>query len=273
MKTRIHKNSGAFTLLEIMVALALLAIIVMAIYSSWFSIVKGSAAAARAAAAGQRTRMAMRTVQDALLSACMYSQNARYYGFVVGAEGDYSELSFTAHLPNSFLRSRKFDGAEVRRVNFTIEDGPDSQKELVLRQNVLLMDPDKDETENPIVLAKDVQQFIVEFINPKTGDWTSEWLYTNQLPSKVRVTLTLGDKKSDKPQESMVGTVALPSQPVRVEWQAPVGAFNPGAPPNSPGTQPGGTQPGGPNNGQPGGQFNQPGGTGFPGGLKNGIGR
>ena len=82
MKPRIHRNAGAFTLLEIMVALALLAVIVIAIYSSWFSIVKGSAAAARAAAAGQRSRIAMRTVQDALLSACMYAQNASYYTFV-----------------------------------------------------------------------------------------------------------------------------------------------------------------------------------------------
>jgi general secretion pathway protein J len=241
MNPRLHKNTRGFTLLEIMVALALLAVIVVAIYSTWFSIVKGSAVAARAAAAGQRTRIAMSSVLDSLLSSCMYSQNQRYYSFVVSADGDYSSLSFTAHLPNFFLRSRKFDGAEVRRLNFTVEDGPDSKKQLVLRQNVLLMDPDKDEVENPVVLARDVTQFIVEFTDPKTGDWTSEWDNTNQLPAKVRVTLTVGDKYSDKPQETMVGTVALVSQPVRVEWQAPLGTFN--SAPQPTGLQPGGQQP------------------------------
>jgi type II secretion system protein J len=221
MRTRLHQSIRAFTLLEIMVALALLAVIVMAIYSSWYSIVKGSAVAAKAAAAGQRTRMAMRTVQDALLSACMYTQNQQYYSFEVSADGDYSSLSFTAHLPDSFLRSRKFGGANVRRVNFTVEDGPDSKKQLVFRQNVLLMDPDKDEMENPVVLARDVTQFIVEFPDPSTGDWSSDWQNTNALPPKVRITLTMGDKFSDKPQESMVGTVAMIAQPVQGIWQMP----------------------------------------------------
>jgi prepilin-type N-terminal cleavage/methylation domain-containing protein len=246
MRTRLHRSARAFTLLEIMVSLALLAVIVLAIYSSWYSIVKGSAVAARAAAAGQRTRMAMRTVQDGLLSACMYTQNQQYYSFVVGADGDYSTLSFTAHLPDSFLRSRKFGGANTRRLNFTVEEGPDSKKQLVLRQNVLLMDPDKDEMENPVVLARDVTQFIVEFPDPSTGDWTTDWQNTNTLPPKVRVTLTLGDKFSDKPQESMVGTVAMIAQPVQGVWQIPGGPGGPGPqlPGNTqlPGQGPGGQQ-------------------------------
>jgi len=104
------------------------------------------------------------------------------------------------------------------------------------------MDPDKDEMENPLVLASDVNQFIVEFIDPNTGDWTSEWDNTNQLPKKVRVTLTLGDKFSDRPQESMVGTVALPAQPVQGVWQMPNGPIGPG--PQPPGPQPARPQPG-----------------------------
>jgi general secretion pathway protein J len=229
MKIRHHKKpAGAFTLLEIMVALALLGVLISAVYSCWFSIIKGSAVAARAADTGQRSRIAMSTVRDALLCSVMYAQNVRYYAFDVSAEGDYSDISFTAHLPRSFLRSRKFDGADVRRVNFTIEDGQDGKKQLVLRQNVLLMDPDKDEMDNPVILAHDVQQFIVEFIDPKTGDWTGDWVYTNQLPPKIRVTLTIGDKNSGAAEESMVSTVALPAQTVRAEWQAPIGALIPG---------------------------------------------
>ncbi len=228
MKKPLRQSARGFTLLEIMVALALLTVLVASIYSAWYSIVKGAAVAAKAAAAGQRTRVAMRTVQNALLSSCMYAQNQQYYTFLVSADGDYSSLSFTAHLPSTFLRSRKFDGSEIRRLNFTIEDGPDSKKELVLRQNVLLMDPDKDEMQNPLVLAHDVSQFIVEFIDPSTGDWTSDWANTNQLPTEVRITLTLGDKNSNQAQETMVSTVALASQPVQGIWQMPVGQLGGG---------------------------------------------
>jgi prepilin-type N-terminal cleavage/methylation domain-containing protein len=233
MKPRLHQPARAFTLLEIMVALAMLAVIVMAIYSCWFSIVKGSAVAAKAAAAGQRTRMAMQTVQNALLSACMYTQNQQYYSFLVDSEGDYTTLSFTAHLPDNFLRSRKFGGAEIRRLNFTIENGPDSKKELVLRQNVLLMDPDRDEMENPLVLARDVSQFTVQFPDPKNpGEWTSDWESTNQLPAEAWITLTLGDKSSDHPQEIMHGWVSLVAQSVQGVWQMPMGGLGPSPGPN-----------------------------------------
>src|SRR5579883_2314040 len=70
MKGARDKVSNAFTLLEIMVAIALLSLVVVAIYASWNSILKGSRVALDAAAASQRTRITMRTLQDSLLCAC-----------------------------------------------------------------------------------------------------------------------------------------------------------------------------------------------------------
>jgi prepilin-type N-terminal cleavage/methylation domain-containing protein len=223
MKLR-RQISRAFTLLEVMVAIALLAMVVAAIYASWNSILKGTKVALDVAAAAQRTRITMRALKDSLLCACMYNQNGRYYAFLADADGDYASLSFVARLPKSFPRSGKFGDLDVRRLNFTVENSPDGGKRLVLRQNALLMDPDKDEVENPLVLARDVNKFIVEFIDPQTGDWISEWANTNRLPREVRLTVALGhlDQFSSRPQEALVGTVALPAQPVRVEWQMPI---------------------------------------------------
>ena len=207
-----------------MVALALLSVVVVAIYASWNSILKGSKIALDVAAAAQRTRITMRALKDSLLCACMYNQNSRYYSFLADSDGDYASLSFVARLPKSFPRSGKFGDLDVRRLTFEVESGPDGGKRLVLRQNPLLMEPDKDEVQNPLVLARDVNKFIVEFIDPRTGDWISDWAYTNQLPREVRVTVALGhlDQFSDQAQEALVGTVALPAQPVRVEWQMPL---------------------------------------------------
>ena len=115
----------------------------------------------------------------------------------------------------------------MRRLSFSIEPGQDSGKQLVLRQNPILMDMDKDEQETPLVLARDVQKFIVEYIDPKTGDWVPEWVNTNQLPRDVRIQLALGheDRNVTQPLEVMVGTVAIPAQPVRrIEWQMPMNA-------------------------------------------------
>jgi len=109
-----------------------------------------------AAAASQRMRISMGTLQDSLLSACMFSEKRPLLRFSRDSDGDFASLSFVARLPSSFLRSGKFGDLVMRRVSFTVENGPDSRKQLVLRQNPILMEPDKNEVENPLVLAKDV---------------------------------------------------------------------------------------------------------------------
>jgi prepilin-type N-terminal cleavage/methylation domain-containing protein len=223
MKTKLRRQQ-AFTLLEIMVALGLLTVIIIAIYSSWTAIIKGSRVAREVASASQRSRITMRTLQDSLLCACMFQANPSYYTFLTDSSDDYSSFSFVARLPKSFPRSGKFGDLDVRRLSFSIENSPDNGKQLVLRQNPILMEVDKDEQENPLVLAKDVDKFIVEYIDPKTGDWISDWQLTNQLPREVRIQLALGHADNGKALEVFVGTVAMAAQPVQLPWQMPMNA-------------------------------------------------
>jgi prepilin-type N-terminal cleavage/methylation domain-containing protein len=214
----------AFTLIEVMVALALLGMVVVAIYSSWTAILKGSKVALTSAASAQRARITERTLHDSLLCTCVFNENIRYYSFLADTEGKFSSLSFVARLPRSFPRSGKFGDLSVRRLTFNVESGADSKSALVLRQNPLLTEMDKDEEENPLVLAKNVTEFDLEFWDLQKGDWVTEWANTNQLPRMVRITLKMGngDQYAPQAQDVMVSTVALPAQPVRVEWQMPM---------------------------------------------------
>ena len=112
-----RRASRAFTLIEIMIALALFSIILIAIYSSWNTILKGRLVAERAAASAQRMRITMRTLKDSLLCACMFNANADYYTFTGVSDGDNASLSFVARLPESFPRSGCFgDQGIVRRL-------------------------------------------------------------------------------------------------------------------------------------------------------------
>ena len=84
-------------------------------------------------------------------------------------------LSFVARLSKSFPRSGKFGDLDVRRVTFSLEAGPEGARQLVLRQNPLILDPDKDEKQYPVVLAKNVKGLEMQFWdsnkNPRSG-WT-----------------------------------------------------------------------------------------------------
>ena len=58
----------------------------------------------------------------------------------------------------------------------------------------------------------------------KLGDWTDEWLQTNQLPTLVMVTLKLSDKPySRTPTEEITRIISLPSVAVQPGWQRPAG--------------------------------------------------
>jgi len=208
-----------FTLIEIMVALAMLGMIVAAIYSSWMAMVRGADTGMRAAAEVQRSRMALRTLEDGLNSARAFSGSINYYRFLA-ENGRKATLSFVAKLPQSFPRSGRFGSFDVRRLTFSVEPGPDSGRQLVLRQCPVLMDMDTDEQEHPVVLLRDVEDFEMAFWDTRAGDWTDEWTQTNQLPAKVLITLRWGGDKlrSHRASQEVNSIVNLPSVMVQPVW-------------------------------------------------------
>jgi hypothetical protein len=95
-------------------------------------------------------------------------------------------------------------------------------RDLVLRQQPVLMDMDKDEKQYPLVLAKDVKQFKTEFWDLQLQDWVDEWKQTNQLPVMVKVTLKLANPHSrSQAKEQITRIVSLPSMMVPTGYQVP----------------------------------------------------
>ena len=254
MMKRLRQTKLGFTIIEVMLAIGIFSMVIIAIYSVWTSILKASKAARSAADSAQRARISMRALQDALTTAQMFTANmppqARpdeaCYKFIADVNGDYGSLSFVAHLPATFPGVGRYGDQVVRRVSFTIEPEKDGTLDLVVRQGPMLMMTDrvlsevgKDFEPYSLVLARDVQMFGFEFWgrNPKTGqwEWVEEWNSTNSLPTLVHVGLGLGKTgKKGEPQDVVHRYIALPATAVQPDWQMAGGL---GAPP--PGTPPG----------------------------------
>jgi prepilin-type N-terminal cleavage/methylation domain-containing protein len=238
-----RQTKFGFTIIEVLLAIGIFSMIIIAIYSVWTGILKASKAARTAADSAQRARISMRALQDALTTAQMFtanmppqSQNA-YYSFIADMSGDYGSLSFIAHLPATFPGVGRYGDQIVRRVTFTVEPEKNGTLDLVMRQGPMLMMDNKDYEPYSLVLAKDVSLFGFEFWgrNPKTGnwEWVQEWNSTNSLPTLVHVGLGLGKvgNKGD-PQDVVHRYIALPATAVQPDWQMAVGfgAGIPGAP-------------------------------------------
>lgn len=201
----------AFTLVEVMIAMTIFGLVMIAIYSSWFSILRGSKVGQDAAAEAQRTRVSIRAIRDALTSGQLYMENIRYYWFMADTSGEFASLSLVSRLPESFPGSGLFGDQIVRRVSFTVESGEKGRRQLVLRQTPLLEPPDTAQTPYTTVLAPNVNLFTLEFWNTNTLEWEKEWLWTNQLPKLVRVGLSIGPPNRQPSLDDTVFQTALVS--------------------------------------------------------------
>jgi hypothetical protein len=218
-----------------MVAIAIFSLILTAIFSSWTAILRAARTGRDAAASAQRARITIRVLEDSLGSAQSFAANLPYYSFDA-VNGDQASLSFVSRLSQSFPRSGKFGDMDLRRITFSVEAGPEGGRQLVLRQNPIVMEPDQDEKEHPLVLAKNVKGFEMMFwaTDKNPPDWVDEWKEqkTNQLPSLVMVTLRLADNPhSSQVTEEITRIISLPSVTVQPVWQVPRGIGGPGQPP------------------------------------------
>lgn len=218
---RLRKCLG-FTLVEILMAMAIFGLVLTAIYATWTLILRSKSIGEAATAQVQRERIAVRVMEEALGSARSFAADVEHYGFVA-ENGEDGAISFVAKLPASFPRSGRFGDFDVRRVTFSIESGRNfGERELVLRQNPILMDVDEDEKNHPLVLAKGVRDMNFQFWDLRARDWVDDWDQTNQLPRLVKVTLRFGTSPSAQTRDEVTRIVALPSIAVPANWQRPM---------------------------------------------------
>jgi prepilin-type N-terminal cleavage/methylation domain-containing protein len=262
----------AFTLIELMVAILIFSMVIACIYATWALVIRATEIGQDAAAQAQRERVVLRAIGDALMGVESFQASQNYYWFKLD-NGDAPFLSFVARLPDTFPRHNKFVGgpggpdANSRRVTFSLAAGADGEQDLILRQSPILMDMDDDEKQFPLVLARNVKEFTVEWWGTNDlnkAEWNTEWddTMTNTIPQMLRVHLVLGAntaKGSQAPVFTATSIYTVPSQMMPVIVQRGIGGLPGGGgnlqapPPMSPvNGVPGGNPPGNPPGNFPG---------------------
>ncbi len=233
MKTasKIPPRAFAFTLLEVIVALTIFALVLSLLYGTWKILIQSNIAGLRLTANAHRSRMTVQTVEEALNSAVFFNANAKHYAFLAEGGDPYAQLSFVAHLAPSFPGSGRFDGERVRRVTFAVEPDSNGSSSLMLYQNSLLDQAADTVDAYPISLAHDIALFEISYWDNRRGEFSQEWPQTNSLPALVRVSIGFGaNTRSGKiPTELVTRYIRIPSAGVAGEAQA--GLPSAGSPP------------------------------------------
>jgi type II secretion system protein J len=235
----------AFTLIEVLVAVAIFGSILAAGYACWNAVVRGSKTGLKAAADVQRDRVASRAIQDALVTAVMFTENLKHYYFLADTSGDHAYLSFVSRLPESFPGAGIFGDLRLRRLTFWV----DERQRLIMTQAPVLLATNADQEPYSLVLATNVSAFLTRFWDTNANEWADEWAYTNAFPPMMDVALAFGGQTGvgATGAKSVSRTlVKLPAIAIPQNYQVPiaVGGRPPGRPgPGGPGAPPGGGNP------------------------------
>lgn len=230
------KLRRAFTLVEVMVAIMVFSMVIAAIYTTWALVMRATQVGQDTTAQAQRQRVVLRAVGDALMGIESFQASQQYYWFKL-QNGSEPYLSFVAHLPDTYPRNRKFVGAangrdcSSRRVTFSLASGDGGERDLVLQQSPILMDMDDDEKKYPLVLAKNVKEFTIEWWGTNElnkVDWFTDWddKQTNTIPQMLRIHLVIGAnlaRGNNAPDYSATRIYTVPSQMMPAVVQHGVG--------------------------------------------------
>lgn len=230
MKLSFFRFRRGFTILEVMLAISIFAIVLTAIYATWLGILKGSKAGLKAAAEVQRSRIAMRALEDAFLTTEMFVANMKHYLFFADTSGEMAVVSLAARLPASFPGVGRYGDQVVRRVSFYTEPGKDGTYDLIMTQAPILANTNAGFQPYTLTLSRDVTLFQMEFYDAQKQEWLEEWKSTNSLPRLVKIALGLGKsaKSPNEPYDLVTSLVALPSLGVGADIQG--GGVGPGGP-------------------------------------------
>lgn len=218
-----QRNAG-FTMIEILLAIAIFSGVVLVIYKSWEGILKSREIGERAAVEAQRMRVAQKTVEQALSSMVMFGENIPFYAFETDTGGDFAMMSFVARLPESFPGSGSFPGQPLRRVTFYVEQDRSRVNQLVLVQSPVLQILERDADPHTLVLAKDISQFQLAFWDAAMEEELDEWTLTNEVPKLVRASLGFGvSGRPGRARAAVAGevSVAPPAMVIPREYQIP----------------------------------------------------
>ena len=225
----------AFTLIEVMVAMAVFSLVMLSLYSTWRILSQSTEAALRLTARAQRSRIAIQSLESALMGAQLFQANAPLYSFLVDTSGSYAAISMASMVSEGFPGSGYFNGERLRRITFTVENDGD----LVLRQNSLLAPAEGEFETHPLVLAREVSAFQLEFWDIQRAEYVPEWLATNRLPQVVRMTVGIGQagRFSKQPLQRITRVITIPSSAVAAALQVQPIPGQPGVPgaPGGPG--------------------------------------
>jgi general secretion pathway protein J len=225
---RLSRSTTGFTLIEVMIAIAILAMMTVLLYGAFSSLKTSRDGISRIAGRYQEGRGALHRITNELQSAYLSMhvpidlELQTVQTAFIGKRGSPADrLDFNSFANRRFERDvHKSDQVEI--AYFGMEDPEEGGRYDLVRRFSDRPDMEPDKGGRVEVLATDIDLFDLEYLDPMTGNWVEEWDSTqaldqgNRLPLQVRVKLVLnGGKRTSGGGHDLIEVVTKVPLPIQ----------------------------------------------------------
>lgn len=192
-------SARGLTLIEVMIAVAVLTMISVLVYGAFSTITRGKQAASAIAERYRVGRMAMTRMARELSMAFISAHNAAspvLMTRVTAFTGKSSRVDFDA-FAHRRLQKDAHESDQCELSFFTVTNAKESNRIDLVRREQVIIDDQHGKGGVVQVLADDVDTFQLRYLDPTTGMWTESWDTTsiagqpNRLPLQVEIYLVL----------------------------------------------------------------------------------
>ena len=204
-------DRSAFSLMEIMLAVAILALLITSVYATWSAAMRGWKHGTAVTEAFQRQRIVMETLAALTESAVYFNSRPDLYEVrATQGAGEGQTLSFVTASP-VLLPPNERVLRGLRRVTLALRNDPLRGPYLALANAAALTD-----TENagdPVwhTISSDVVAFVVRFRNPRDGGWYDRWEEPDLIPSAFEFTVAFRADDPRSPPLVVTRAMELPA--------------------------------------------------------------
>jgi len=198
MTHRGQRTRRAFSLLEILLAVTIMALVMTVVYGTWNTVFMAWKRSQDVTESLHRQRVVMETLVELTSSAVYFGGDAETYGMRGDDNsGMGSEISFVtasdAALPPSEAELRG-----LRRVTLKLDQDDEGQLCLAMSNDLATGLPLGESEETWHTLSRDVSEFVVRYQDARDQSWYDSWREDLTLPMAIEYTVMFSapDEKS-----------------------------------------------------------------------------
>ncbi len=221
-----------FTLIEIMIAVAILAIVSSLVYGSFARVFDARELVGRVQERYHNVRSALERMSREISMAFIYDcrelatptgERRMWTTFKVEREGKIDRMIFDSF---SHLRMvRDSNESDQNVITYYGEEDPDDPSVMnIMRKEKVRIDGEPEEGGQAMILCHDVESLHFELWDENKQDWVEEWDCTqverqNQMPKLVRINLTVTNEQGEEMPFSTISRIFV-TKPLSL-WMKP----------------------------------------------------